>query len=192
VLRSGALPANMTYLEERTVGPSLGAESVRAGIIASIGGVVFVMIFMLAYYRLAGFNAITSVVVNLIILLGVMSYLGAAMTLPGIAGLILTIGVGVDSNVLIFERIREELAAGKAVKQAVAAGFDRVFLTILDTHIASLISAAFLFNFGTGPIQGFATTLTFGLLANVFTAVFVSRTLFEMVLMRRKATTLSI
>jgi preprotein translocase subunit SecD len=192
VLRSGALPANMTYLEERTVGPSLGAESVRAGIIASIGGVVFVMIFMLAYYRLAGFNAITSVVVNLIILLGVMAYLGAAMTLPGIAGLILTIGVGVDSNVLIFERIREELAAGKAVKQAVAAGFDRVFLTILDTHIASLISAMFLFNFGTGPIQGFATTLTFGLLANVFTAVFVSRTLFELVLMRRKASTLSI
>ena len=192
VLRSGALPANMIYLEERTVGPSLGAESVRAGIMASIGGVVFVMIFMLVYYRLAGFNAITSVIVNLIILLGVMSYLGAAMTLPGIAGLILTIGVGVDSNVLIFERIREELAAGKAVKQAVAAGFDRVFLTILDTHIASLISAAFLFNFGTGPIQGFATTLTFGLLANVFTAVFVSRTLFEMILMRRKPQTLSI
>jgi preprotein translocase subunit SecD len=193
VLRSGALPANMNYLEERTVGPSLGAESVRAGILASIAGVVFVMIFMLFYYRLAGFNAITSVLVNLVILLGIMAYLGATMTLPGIAGFILTIGIGVDSNVLIFERIREELATGKAVKQAVAAGFDRVFLTILDTHIASLISAAFLFNFGTGPIRGFATTLTFGLLANVFTAVFVSRTLFELILMRRaKATTLSI
>jgi preprotein translocase subunit SecD len=191
-LRSGALPANMTYLEERTVGPSLGAESVRAGITASIGGVVLVMLFMLFYYRLAGLNAITSVIVNLIILLGVMSYLGATMTLPGIAGFILTIGIGVDSNVLIFERIREELAAGKSVKQAVAAGFDRVFLTILDTHIASLISAAFLFNFGTGPIQGFATTLTFGLLANVFTAVFVSRTLFELILTRRKVATLSI
>ncbi|HZL95584.1 MAG TPA: MMPL family transporter, partial [Vicinamibacterales bacterium] len=153
---------------------------------------VLVMIFMLFYYRLAGLNAITSVLVNLIILLGVMSYLGATMTLPGIAGFILTIGIGVDSNVLIFERIREELASGKSVKQAVGAGFDRVFLTILDTHIASLISAAFLFNFGTGPIQGFATTLTFGLLANVFTAVFVSRTLFEMILTRRKAATLSI
>jgi preprotein translocase subunit SecD len=193
VLRSGALPANMTYLEERTVGPSLGAESVRAGILASVAGVVFVMIFMLFYYRLAGLNAITSVIVNLIILLGIMAYLGATMTLPGIAGFILTIGIGVDSNVLIFERIREELATGKSVKQAVGAGFDRVFLTILDTHIASLISAAFLFNFGTGPIRGFATTLTFGLLANVFTAVFVSRTLFELILMRRqKATSLSI
>ena len=192
VLRSGALPANMNYLEERTVGPSLGAESVRAGILASIAGVVFVMIFMVFYYRLAGINAVTSVIVNLIILLGIMAYLGATMTLPGIAGFILTIGIGVDSNVLIFERIREELAAGKSVKNAVAAGFDRVFLTILDTHIASLISAAFLFNFGTGPIRGFATTLTFGLLANVFTAVFVSRTLFELVLVRRKATTLSI
>jgi preprotein translocase subunit SecD len=193
VLRSGALPANMNYLEERTVGPSLGAESVRAGIIASIAGVVFVWIFLLFYYRLAGFNAITSVLVNLIILLGIMAYLGATMTLPGIAGFILTIGIGVDSNVLIFERIREELATGKTVKNAVAAGFDRVFLTILDTHIASLISAAFLFNFGTGPIRGFATTLTFGLLANVFTAVFVSRTLFELILMRRgKTATLSI
>jgi preprotein translocase subunit SecD len=193
VLRSGALPANMNYLEERTVGPSLGAESVRAGIIASVGGVVFVWMFLLFYYRLAGFNAITSVLVNLVILLGIMAYLGATMTLPGIAGFILTIGIGVDSNVLIFERIREELATGKSVKNAVAAGFDRVFLTILDTHIASLISAAFLFNFGTGPIRGFATTLTFGLLANVFTAVFVSRTLFELILMRRgKAATLSI
>jgi preprotein translocase subunit SecD len=191
-LRSGALPAAMTYLEERTVGPSLGAESIRSGITAAVGGVLLVMLFMLFYYRLAGLNAITSVVVNLIILLGIMSYLGATMTLPGVAGFILTIGVGVDSNVLIFERIREELAAGKAVKQAVAAGFDRVFLTILDTHIASLISAAFLFNFGTGPIRGFATTLTFGLLANVFTAVFVSRTLFELILMRRKASALSI
>ena len=191
-LRSGALPANMTYLEERTVGPSLGAESIRAGITAAIGGVALVMVFMLVYYRLAGLNAITSVIVNLIILLGVMAYLGATMTLPGIAGFILTIGIGVDSNVLIFERIREELATGKTVKQAVAAGFDRVFLTILDTHIASLISAFFLFNFGTGPIQGFATTLTFGLLANVFTAVFVSRTLFEFILTRRKVSTLSI
>jgi preprotein translocase subunit SecD len=192
VLRSGALPATLTYLEERTVGPTLGAESIRAGVTAAIGGLVFVMLFMLFYYRLAGFNAVTSIVVNLIVLLGLMSYLGATMTLPGIAGFILTIGMGVDSNVLIFERIKEELQTAKGVKQAVAAGFDRVFLTILDTHVASLIAAAFLFQFGTGPIRGFATTLTIGLLSNVFTAVFVSRTMFELVLSRRQVTKLSI
>jgi preprotein translocase subunit SecD len=192
VLRSGALPATLTYLEERTVGPTLGAESIRAGVTAAIGGLVFVMLFMIVYYKLAGFNAVTSIVVNLIVLLGLMSYLGATMTLPGIAGFILTIGMGVDSNVLIFERIKEELQTAKGVKQAVAAGFDRVFLTILDTHVASLIAAAFLFQFGTGPIRGFATTLTIGLLSNVFTAVFVSRTMFELVLSRRQVTKLSI
>jgi preprotein translocase subunit SecD len=192
VLRSGALPATLTYLEERTVGPTLGAESIRAGVTAAIGGLLFVMLFMLFYYRLAGFNAVTSIVVNLIVLLGLMSYLGATMTLPGIAGFILTIGMGVDSNVLIFERIKEELQTAKGVKQAVAAGFDRVFLTILDTHVASLIAAAFLFQFGNPPIRGFATTLTIGLLSNVFTAVFVSRTMFELVLSRRQVTKLSI
>ncbi len=192
VLRSGALPATLTYLEERTVGPTLGAESIRAGVTAAIGGLVFVMLFMLIYYRMSGFNAVASIVVNLIVLLGLMSYLGATMTLPGIAGFILTIGMGVDSNVLIFERIKEELQTAKGVKQAVAAGFDRVFLTILDTHVASLIAAAFLFQFGTGPIRGFATTLTIGLLSNVFTAVFVSRTMFELVLSRRQVTKLSI
>lgn len=192
VLRSGALPASLTYLEERTVGPSLGADSIRAGVTASIAGLLLVALFMLAYYRLAGINAIVSVALNLVILLGFMAYVDAVMTLPGVAGFILTIGMGVDSNVLIFERIKEELASGKGVKQAVAAGFDRVFLTILDTHIASLIAAAFLFQFGTGPIRGFATTLTFGLLSNVFTAVFVSRTLFELYLARRDVRTLSI
>lgn len=192
VLRSGALPATLTYLEERTVGPTLGAESVRAGVTAAIGGLLLVMVFMLLYYRLAGFNAVTSIIVNLLILLGLMSYLGATMTLPGIAGFILTIGMGVDSNVLIFERIKEEMNTAKGVKQAVAAGFDRVFLTILDTHVASLIAAAFLFQFGTGPIRGFATTLTIGLLSNVFTAVFVSRTMFELVLSQRKSAKLSI
>lgn len=191
-LRSGALPASLTYLEERTVGPSLGAESVRAGVAAAAGGLLLVVLFLLVYYKLAGFNALTSIVVNLIILLGLMAYLGAVMTLPGIAGFILTIGMGVDSNVLIFERIKEELATSKGVKQAVAAGFDRVFLTILDTHVASLIAAAFLFQFGTGPIRGFATTLTIGLLSNVFTAVFVSRTMFELVLSRRQVAKLSI
>lgn len=192
VLRSGALPATLTYLEERTVGPSLGADSVRAGVMASGVGLGLVAVFMLFYYKLSGINAILSVAMNLVILLGFMSYIGATMTLPGIAGFILTIGMGVDSNVLIFERIKEEIGAGKGVRQAVAAGFDRVFLTILDTHVASLISAAFLFQFGTGPIRGFATTLFFGLLSNVFTAVFVSRTLFEAILARRDARTLSI
>ena len=193
VLRSGALPANMTYLEERTVGPTLGADSVRAGVLASAGGLGFVLLFLLYYYKLAGFNAFVSISTNLVILLGLMAYLGATMTLPGIAGFILTIGMGVDSNVLIFERIKEELVGGKGVRAAVAAGFDRVFLTILDTHVASLISAAFLFQFGTGPIRGFATTLTIGLLSNVFTAVFVSRTMFELFLSRRnQPATLSI
>jgi preprotein translocase subunit SecD len=192
VLRSGALPASLTYLEERTVGPSLGADSIRAGITAAVGGLLLVMLFMMFYYRLAGLNALTSIVANLVILLGMMAYIGATMTLPGFAGFILTIGIGVDSNVLIFERIKEELAAGKAVKAAINAGFDRVWWTIVDTHVASLIAAAFLFQFGTGPIRGFATSLAIGLAANVFTAIFVSRTMFEIVLTRRRAATLSI
>jgi preprotein translocase subunit SecD len=147
---------------------------------------------MLFYYKLAGFNALASILMNLVILLGMMAYLGATMTLPGFAGFILTIGIGVDSNVLIFERIKEELAAGKNVKLAVSAGFDRVWWTIVDTHVASLIAAMFLFQFGTGPIRGFATSLAIGLAANVFTAVFVSRTVFEFVLSRRRAATMSI
>ena len=193
MLRSGALPTDLTYEEERTVGPTLGADSIRAGVMASIGGLILVALFMLAYYKLSGVNAIVSIVLNLVILLGFMAQIGAVMTLPGIAGFILTIGMGVDSNVLIFERIKEELAAGKGPRAAINAGFDRVFLTILDTHVSSLISAGFLFQFGTGPIRGFATTLVFGLLANVFTAVFVSRTLFELELSaRRQPSTLSI
>ena len=192
ILRSGALPASMDYLEERTVGPSLGADSIRAGVTASIGGLVLVVLFMLFYYKLTGLNAVVSIVVNLLILLGLMAYLGATMTLPGIAGFILTIGMGVDSNVLIFERIKEELATAKGVRAAVNAGFDRVWWTIVDTHVASLIAAALLFQFGTGPIRGFATTLTIGLLANVFTAVYVSRAMFELVLSKRHAQTISI
>jgi len=185
-LKSGALPASLTYLEERTIGPSLGRESIEAGVLASLGGLAFVVLFMLVYYKLTGLNAIVSIVVNLLILLGMMAYLGAVMTLPGIAGFILTIGMGVDSNVLIFERIKEELATARGVRAAVNAGFDRVWWTIVDTHVASLIAAAFLFQFGTGPIRGFATTLTIGLISNVFTAVFVSRTMFELVLSRRR------
>ncbi len=192
VLRSGALPASLTYLEERTVGPSLGADSIRAGVLSSVGGLSLVVVFMLFYYKRAGINAITAMVVNLTVLLAAMAYFDATMTLPGVAGFILTIGMGVDSNVLIFERIKEELSGGKSVKQAISAGFDRVFLTILDTHVASLISAAFLFQFGTGPIRGFATTVSIGLLSNVFTSVFVSRTIFELFLSRRRVAALSI
>jgi len=185
VLRSGALPASLTPQYENSVGPSLGQDSIDAGVQASIAGLILVALFMVFYYKLAGFNAVITITLNLMVLLGFMAYLGAVMTLPGIAGFILTIGMGVDSNVLIFERIREELANGKGPRQAVAAGFDRVFVTILDTHIASLIAAAFLFQFGTGPIRGFATTLFFGLISNVFTAVFASRTLFELSLSRK-------
>ncbi|HEY0875784.1 MAG TPA: protein translocase subunit SecD [Vicinamibacterales bacterium] len=188
VLRSGALPAPMSYLQEIVVGPSLGAEAVRAGVLASLAGLVMVIVFMLAYYKLAGVNAIIAMGMNLIILLGFMSYLGAAMTLPGIAGFILTMGMGVDSNVLIFERIKEELAAQRGARAAINASFSRVFLTLLDTHVTSLIAAAFLFQFGTGPIRGFATTLTIGLLTNLFTSIFVSKTLFEIGLSRQSAT----
>jgi preprotein translocase subunit SecD len=191
-LRSGALPASLTYLEERTVGPSLGADSIRAGVVASLVGLGLVVVFMLAFYKLSGINAIVAMTVNLMVLLALMVYFHATMTLPGIAGFILTIGMGVDSNVLIFERIKEELLGSKGVRAAVQAGFDRVFLTILDTHVASLIAAAFLFQFGTGPIRGFATTLTIGLLTNVFTSVFVSRALFEVVLGQSRTAKLSI
>ena len=186
ILRSGALPASMSYLEERTVGATLGADSIRAGVTASLTGLALVVAFMLFYYKLSGINAIVAMAFNLIILLGMMAYAGSSMTLPGIAGFILTMGMGVDSNVLIFERIKEELTAGRGVRAAVNAGFDRVFLTLLDTHVASLIAAAFLFQFGTGPIRGFAVTLSIGLLTNLFSSIFVSKTLFELLLSRRQ------
>ncbi len=193
ILRSGALPARLDYLQEQTIGPSLGADSIRSGFIASLVGLLLVVGFMLVYYKLAGVNAAIALVFNLIILLGLMAYIGAVMTLPGIAGFVLTMGIGVDSNVLIFERIKEELEAGHGVRASMNAGFNRVFWTLVDTHVAALISAAFLFNFGTGPIRGFAVTLALGLASNLFTSIFVSKTLFELELSRRRqATTLSI
>jgi len=179
VLRAGALPASIKYLEERTVGPSLGADSIRHGIQASVLSLIVVMIFMLVYYRLSGANAVVALLLNLIILLAALAYFGAVLTLPGIAGVILTIGMGVDSNVLVFERIREELRNGKSPASAVEAGFDKAFLTIIDTHVTTIVSAFFLFLFGTGPIRGFAISLTIGLLANVFTAIYVSKTIFQ-------------
>jgi preprotein translocase subunit SecD len=186
VLRSGALPASIKYLEERTVGPSLGADSIRHGVVASIVGLMAVMGFMLFYYRGAGINANLALILNVIILVAALAYFGAVLTLPGIAGVILTVGMGVDSNVLIFERIREELRMGKTVGAAVAGGFDHAFVTIIDTHVTTIVSAMILFTFGTGPIRGFAVTLTIGLLANLFTSVFVSRTIFDYVLTQRQ------
>jgi preprotein translocase subunit SecD len=179
MLRTGALPASLNYLEDRTVGASLGADSVREGITAAVVGVLLVMVFMLVYYRSSGINADLALFLNLVILLGFLGFSKATLTLPGIAGVILTIGMGVDSNVLIFERIREEIRAGKAASAAVDQGFAHAWVTIVDTHVTTIVSAAILFLFGTGPVRGFAVTLTFGLLANLFTAVFVSRVIFE-------------
>jgi preprotein translocase subunit SecD len=193
ILRSGALPATLTYLHQLVIGPSLGADSIKSGILASLVGLFAVAGFMLIYYRLSGVNAVVALAFNLIILLGLMAYIGAVMTLPGIAGFVLTIGIGVDSNVLIFERIKEELEAGHGVRSSINSGFNRVIWTLIDTHVAALISAAFLFNFGTGPIRGFAVTLALGLASNLFTSIFVSRSLFELELSRRRqVATLSI
>jgi preprotein translocase subunit SecD len=179
MLRTGALPASLNYLEDRTVGASLGADSIREGVTAAVVGVLVVMAFMLIYYRGAGINADLALFLNLVILLGFMGYSTATLTLPGIAGVILTIGMGVDSNVLIFERIREEVRAGKAAAAAVDQGFGHAWITIIDTHVTTIVSAAILFLFGTGPVKGFAVTLTFGLAANLFTSVFVSRVIFD-------------
>ena len=185
-LRSGALPAGIKYLEERTVGPSLGIDSIRAGVRAALIGMIAVMVFMLFYYKFSGINADLGLFLNLVILLGFLGYTGATLTLPGIAGVILTVGMGVDSNVLIFERIREELRHGKTAAQAVDQGFKHALTTIIDTHVTTIVSAIILFLFGTGPVKGFAVTLSFGLFANLFTSVFVSRVIFDWVLSRHQ------
>ncbi|MFQ5928286.1 MAG: protein translocase subunit SecD [Acidobacteriota bacterium] len=192
VLRSGALPAAIRILENRIIGPSLGMDSIRRGIAASLVGLVLVVSGMLFVYRFSGINAIVCLILNLLVLLAVLASVHAALTLPGIAGIILTIGMAVDANILIFERIKEELRLGKTVRSAVDAGFDRVFSTILDTNITTLIAAVCLYQFGTGPVRGFAVTLGVGLLANIFTAVFVSRTLFGSILQLREVERLSI
>jgi len=191
-LRSGALPAPIEYLEERTVGPSLGQDSIRAGVRASLVGLALVVVFMLFYYRGSGINAVVALMLNMILMLAALIVFGATLTLPGIAGIILTIGMAVDSNVLIFERIREELRSGKTVPSAVDLGFDRAFVTIIDTHVTTIVSSLFLFVFGTGPIRGFAVTLVIGLVINLFSAVYVSRTIFIWLLSRRKMESLSI
>jgi len=192
-LRAGALPASISYLEERTVGPSLGRDSIVHGVRAGVVGLILVILFMVIYYKLSGLNAVFALSLNIVILLGAMAYFGATLTLPGIAGAILTIGMAVDANVLIFERIREELAIGKTVRSAIDTGFSRAFGTIVDSNLTTLIAALFLFQFGTGPVKGFAVTLSIGLLASMFTAVFVSRTLYMLLLAGRdRVETLSV
>jgi preprotein translocase subunit SecD len=190
VLRAGALPASMFFLEERTVGPSLGADSIRGGLIASLAGMLAAFAFLIVYYKWAGVNAVIALVLNVILLLAALGYIAATLTLPGIAGIALTIGMAVDANVLVFERIREELRAGKTAVSAVQAGFSKALITIIDSNATTVIAAFFLFLFGTGPVKGFAVTLTIGLVANIFTAVFVSRFMFDFISSRgaRRAT----
>jgi preprotein translocase subunit SecD len=180
MLRSGSLPAGVKYLQESTVGPSLGADSIRSGLMSGLVGLIVVLFIMLVYYARSGINATVALLMNAIILIGVLAYVGAVLTLPGIAGIILLIGMAVDSNVLIFERIREELRAGKVLFAAIDAGFGKAFLTIIDTHVTTVVSCAFLFMFGTPAVRGFAVTLVIGLIANLFTSVFVSRYMFDL------------
>ncbi|MGC8746627.1 MAG: protein translocase subunit SecD [Candidatus Saccharicenans sp.] len=180
ILKAGALPAGIKYLEERTVGPTLGSDSIRQGLFAGLVAIFAVMAFMIFYYRLSGVNAIVALILNELIIFGAMGYFKATFTLPGIAGIILGIGMAVDANILIFERIKEELALGKNVASAINAGFGRAFSAIFDSNLTTIISAIFLFQFGTGPIKGYAVTLIIGLVANLFTAVFVSRLIFDL------------
>ena len=184
-LRSGALPAPIQYQEERTVGPSLGADSIRSGVRASVLGLALVVLFMLIYYRGAGINAVIALLLNMVLMIAGLILFGATLTLPGIAGMILTIGMAVDSNVLIFERIREELRSGKTVPSAIEQGFGHAFITIIDTHVTTIVSSLFLYVFGVGPIRGFAVTLVLGLLVNLFSAVYVSRTIFIWLVSRK-------
>ncbi len=188
-LRTGALPAGIKYEQERTIGPSLGADSIREGIVAAIAGLIAVIVVMLVYYKRAGINAVLALLLNTILLMAALAYFGATLTLPGIAGVILTIGMAVDSNVLIFERIREELRSGKSIPASVDAGFAKAWWTIFDTHVTTIVSCLFLFMFGTGPVRGFAVTLVIGLLANLFTAVFVSKVIFDWELSGKKEVT---
>ena len=185
-LRSGALPAPLKPLFERTIGPSLGADSIRKGITAAVTGLILVMLFMLFYYKAAGINSIVALTLNIVILMGVLAYFRATLTLPGIAGIILTIGMAVDANVLIFERIKEDLRLGKSPKSALDSGFKKAFVTIFDANLTTIIAAIFLFQFGTGPIKGFSVTLIIGIAASMFTAVFVSRVIFDLIYAKKK------
>lgn len=186
VLRAGALPAGIKYLEDRTIGPSLGADSIRRGLSSIVIALILVLVFMVFYYKASGINAIVALALNILILLGALAYFKAALTVPGIAGILLTVGMAVDANVLIFERIREELSQGKSVLSAISSGFSRAFRTILDANVTTIIAAIFLFQFGTGAIRGFAITLIIGITASMFTAVFVSRLIFDLTTSKRQ------
>lgn len=192
VLRAGALPAPVNILEERTVGPSLGSDSIKQGIIATLIGSLLVILFMIVYYRLSGLVANTALILNIIIILGVLAGFKATLTLPGIAGIVLVIGMAVDANVLIFERIREELRLGKPARAAIDAGYSKAFVTILDSNVTTLIAALFLFAFGTGPVKGFALTLSIGICASMFTAIFVTRLIFDYFIWQRSIHKISI
>ena len=187
VLRAGALPAKINIIEERTVGPSLGQDSIDAGRIAGMLGIGLVMLVMMAYYRVAGILAVGALGVYVILVLGGLAGFGAVLTVPGIAGLILSIGMAVDANVLIFERIREELSAGRATRTAVEEGFQHAFSAIMDANMTTLITALILFQFGTGPVRGFAVTLSIGIVASFFSALFVTRSFFLVYLQGKKA-----
>jgi preprotein translocase subunit SecD len=186
MLKAGALPASIKYLEERTIGPSLGADSIRQGLSAMLVSLILVMAFMVFYYRLSGVNAVVALILNIILLVGALAYFKAVLTVPGIAGVILTVGMAVDANVLIFERIREEILSGKSIASAISIGFSRAFRTILDANVTTIIAAVFLFQFGTGPLKGFAITLIIGIVASMFTAVFVSRLIYDVTLTGRR------
>ncbi len=192
VLRAGALPAPLKIIQDLTVGPSLGQDSIDQGVKSTLIAGIMVVVFMIVYYRLSGVIADFALVLNLICLLGALSALNATLTLPGIAGIVLTIGMGVDSNVLIFERIREELRAGKAVRLAVDGGYDKALLTIVDAHVTTLITGVALFLFGTGPIKGFAVTLCLGIAINLFTAFVGTKVIFDLMNQGKKVETLSI
>jgi preprotein translocase subunit SecD len=192
ILRAGALPAPVVILENRTVGPSLGKDSIERGVQSILLGGLLVIIFIPIYYKLSGVVAVTALMLNLVLLLGALAYFGAALTLPGIAGMLLTVGMAIDANVLIFERIREEIRVGKTVRAAIEAGYAKALSTIVDANITTFIAAVVLFQFGTGPIKGFAITLCIGIAASMFTAVFVSRTIFDSFMSRKKIANLSI
>jgi len=192
VLRAGALPAPVVILENRTVGPSLGKDSIEQGVQSILLGGLLVIIFIPIYYKLSGLVAVTALMLNLVLLLGALAYFGAALTLPGIAGMLLTVGMAIDANVLIFERIREEVRVGKTVRAAIDAGYAKALSTIVDANITTFIAAVVLFQFGTGPIKGFAITLCIGIAASMFTAVFVSRAIFDSFMSRKKVANLSI
>ena len=186
MLRAGALPAGIRTMENRTIGPSLGADSVRRGFTSIIVALILILVFMGVYYRMAGINAIIALILNIMILMAALAYFKASLTVPGMAGIILTVGMAVDANVLVFERIREELAQGKTVLSSIASGFSRAFRTILDANVTTIITAIFLFQFGTGPLRGFAVTLIIGITASMFTAVFVSRLIFDLTISKKK------